>query len=772
MKRASPLPSTFALAFVLAWAFVPAPGVAAQAVQLVGSALNQELAKIFPEIATGYIDLNGNGKADQNPDLSEAVAESRVKDGQLQAQEILDFVVANWRFIPLDRLRAVQATVKATPGAINELIALDFSASLDDAVRKKAAMGETLYLTPSANKEAMGKIAGIITAMATAYRKEGSKSEGEFVASRDALFAMIDKGYALPEDTPADERAILSTAMLNTAMKEQKTNPSKARSAVRALGRLGSADAAPYLTTLAEGSDLQADAIRAIGDIGYKPAVPALAKLVRSSSSPEVRKSALLALGAIGGADGLDAILDLLKPANRAALPKDFTASVAQALAGIAQKGNADTRVQTALKDLAASDDAQVRRAAVAGMGAFVTPAASDALLAILGADKDPAVRVQAVTALGKQKGDGIAPALMKALREKDIDPALKIAAINALGDMPAGGAQALGQIIESLADRNDGVRAAASAALVKLYPANQAALTGALSRSLLASQDDAFLVEGTGLLAVLADPTSVPALLSLLQKPQIDVRRNVAWAFYKIRSASNPRVVDELQKLITNETEAVSVRVNAIRAVGAIGYDSPQANLWQTLVTTVQMRGEKYTALRYHAVWALGRVGAGRAPAIAALARIATREGDVELRKQATSALRDMAVPDKGAIDALAASYPQTEDPELKLLIIEALADMGSDRPGSLAADLVAGKAPLALKRRLLSALAESPDEASATALLDSARDPQLQEFASALLEGYPASFMAALVARRLRAETDKGVITVLKGLDARLSQ
>jgi hypothetical protein len=67
---------------------------------------------------------------------------------------------------------------------------------------------------------------------------------------------------------------------------------------------------------------------------------------------------------------------------------------------------------------------------------------------------------------------------------------------------------------------------------------------------------------------------------------------------------------------------------------------------------------------------------------------------------------------------------------------------------------------------------LAESPDEASASALLDSARDPQLQEFASALLEGYPASFMAGLVARRLRAETDKGVITVLKGLDARLTQ
>ena len=211
---------------------------------------------------------------------------------------------------------------------------------------------------------------------------------------------------------------------------------------------------------------------------------------------------------------------------------------------------------------------------------------------------------------------------------------------------------------------------------------------------------------------------------------------------------------------------------MNAVRAVGAIAYDSPQVNLWQTLVTTAQMRGEKYVALRYYAVWALGRLSAGRPTVIAALARIASRDPDVDLRKQAAAALRDIAVPDRNAIEALSASYAQAEDPELRVLLLEALADMGSDRPASLAGDLLAGKAPLALKRRVIWALAESPDEASATALLDATRDPQLQDFAEALLEGYPASFMASLVTRRLRSETDKGTIVVLKALDARLSQ
>jgi HEAT repeat protein len=771
--------TTFVLAAVFASGFVLAlaPNLYAQSAQPVSSALNQGLAKQFPELASGYIDLNGNGKVDQDSDLNEVVAESRVKDGQLQAQEILDFIIDNWRFLPLEKLRAVRTAVKSSSGAINELIAIDFAGSLDNAISRREEMGDTLYLTPSAYKDAMEKISAIISAMTVAYKKEGAKSESDFVTNRDALFGMIEKGYPLPDDLPEEERATLSTAMLNTVMKEQKANPAKARTAIKTLGRLGSAqaglssEAPPYLMGLIENTDYQIEAIKALGSIGYKQAIPMLSMQIKSSQVSEVRKASLQALGAIGGGDGLDAILDLLKPANRAELPPDFLISIAQALAGIAKKGNADSRVQLALKDLSGSDNPQVRRAATEGLGAFVTPQASETLLAVLNSDKDAAVRTQAVAALGKQKSEAIAPALMKVLREKDLDPALEIAAINALGDMAAG-SQAVTILVDDLAKKDSGVRAAALSALLKLYPANQAPVAGALTRSLTASQDEAFLVEGTGLLAVIAEPSTIPALLTLMQKPLPAVKRNVAWAFYKIRSSSNPRVIDELQKLITNESEPISVRVNAVRAVGAIGYDSPQINLWQSLVTTAQMRGERYASLRYYAVWALGRVGAGKPQAMAALSRIASRDADPELRKQAVIALRDIALPNDAAIAALSASYSKEEDPELKTLIIEALADMGADAGAGLAGDLIASKAPLDLKRRVLSALAQSPDEASAAVLIDASRESELQAFAEALLEGYPSSFMASLVARRLRSETDKEAISVLQSLDARLSQ
>jgi FOG: HEAT repeat len=739
----------------------------------VDSSLNQQLIKIFPELAQGYLDLNGNGKLDANADLNETVPESRVKDGQLQSQEILDFIVANWRFIPLDKLRSTQAAVKSAQGAIGELIAIDFASALDDAVRQRTAMGDTLYLTPAAYKEAMAKLGDIITAMTGAYKKEGQKAESDFVANRDALFAMIEKGYPLPTDIPDDESATLSTAMMNTVMKEQKSSPAKARNAVKALGRLGAIEAAPLLMGLAESGDYQTDAVTALGAIGYKPALPLLARLVKSSASqnPEVGKAALRALGAIGGAEGLDAILDLLKPANRASLGKDSLLSVAEALSGIAQKGNSDQRVQAALKDLAASDDPAVRRAAVAGIGSFATPASSDALLAVVSGDKDPAVRAKAVAALGRQKSDAIAPALMKVLKEKDLDPALAIATMNALGDLPSG-SQAVSILVDELGDKAQGVREAAAAALVKLYPSNQAIVSGALSRSLLASQDELFLGEGSSLLAQLADPTSVASLLTLLQKPLPEVKRNAAWAFYRIKSSANPRVMDELQKLATSENETIPVRVAAVRALGAIGYDSPQLNLWQTLATIAQMRGEKYASLRYYAVWALGKVGAGKGQAIAALARIASKESDVELRKTAVSALRDMASFDQGAEDALVASYGQTDDFELKTLVLEALADSGSDKVPALAGDLVAGGADLAHKRRAMSALAQSTSEAAAAALVDASKDAKLADFAEALLEGYPDSLMSSFVPRRLRTETDKNAISVLEALESHFSQ
>ena len=69
---------------------------------VVDNDLGRKIKAIFPELASGYIDLNNNGSMDRLDDMDEMVPDSRVKDGILQVQEILDFISENYPFF-IDR---------------------------------------------------------------------------------------------------------------------------------------------------------------------------------------------------------------------------------------------------------------------------------------------------------------------------------------------------------------------------------------------------------------------------------------------------------------------------------------------------------------------------------------------------------------------------------------------------------------------------------------------------------------------------------------------
>ena len=748
-----------------------APGFAQVTTKVVDSPLARELVKIFPEIAQGYIDLNGNGKLDQTADLNEAIPESRIRDGQLQTQEILDFIVANWRFIGVDKLKAVQQGVKNATDPLGQLIAIDFSTSLDEAVRRREDMGNTLYLTPSALKEAQSRLGGYIAAMSTAYRTEGLKSETDFTTARDALFAAVAQGYPLPPDLQPDDRSVLAMSCVNIIQTEKGSNPQRTKVAIGILGSIKATEDAEVLVGLASDPAYAVDAMRALGRIGYKPAVPMLARQLASSNSPEVRKAAILATGEIGGAAGLDTILALLKPGAKEALPPELTLAAAEALAGIAESGNGDLRVMNALKLFAASDQGTVRSVAASGLGGFQSQAAVDALLPIVAGDKDPAVRTAAVVALSGERGDAIMPAFLKLLQEKDLDPTLELATIAAVGSNSQG-ALGIPVLVADLGDPKPAIRTAASAALLRLYPANQLPVLGAVTRALSTSSDENLLAAGTALLASFADPTSLPTLLALLQKPQSEVKRNAAWALYRLRNGSNPRVSETLQQLVTNENETMATRINAVRALGVIGYDSPTLNIWQTLVTTAQMRGDKYAMLRLFAVRALGEMGANRPAVLQALAKIVAREPDRDLRLEAMGALQALATPSPEAEKALTEAFALSSgDLEFRLRIVETLADMGAARSVDEGAELLTEQLTTDQRRRLVLALSETPNDSSAADILEAAKDPGAASYAEAVLEGFPRSVIKPLVARRLKLEADKGVLAVLADLDSRFS-
>ena len=252
--------------------------------QVVDSPLTGELKKIFPALSRGYIDLNQNGGIDQNEDIDEVIAESTVKDGLIQGKEILDFIIKNYEFIPLEKLNRVGEILEKTRGAIPELIALQYQSRINDVANKKEeldAMG--LHLTPAARREAMDKMEKLINTMTMAYKKEAGKSETEFIQARDELFTMIERGYPLPETLNQEDSQLIVNIMIHTIIKEAEQNSNQVKASIKTLGRIGDPRAVPVLLgVLADDSsdfDALITAARALGRIGDRAAVPGLARL-------------------------------------------------------------------------------------------------------------------------------------------------------------------------------------------------------------------------------------------------------------------------------------------------------------------------------------------------------------------------------------------------------------------------------------------------------------------------------------------------------------
>ncbi|HEB11953.1 MAG TPA: HEAT repeat domain-containing protein [Spirochaetales bacterium] len=181
--------------------------------QVVDSPLTGALKKIFPALSRGYIDLNQNGGIDQNEDIDEVIAESTIKDGLIQGKEILDFIIKNYEFIPLEKL---------------------------------------------------------INTMTMAYQKEAGKSETEFVQARDELFTMIERGYPLPETLNQEDSQLIVNIMIHTIIKEAEQNSDQVKASIKTLGWIGDPTAVDYLLELLARPELKKESIKALGEIGSR----------------------------------------------------------------------------------------------------------------------------------------------------------------------------------------------------------------------------------------------------------------------------------------------------------------------------------------------------------------------------------------------------------------------------------------------------------------------------------------------------------------------
>ncbi len=737
--------------------------------QVVDNQLGQRLQSIFPEISNGYIDLNGNGEKDRTIELDENVPDSKVKDNIIQVQEILDFLVANYRFIPLQKLVEVQESLKNASGTIPEIIGLTYRDRIEEVIARKRELGETgIYLTPSAREDALATTRSLIATMVHAYKKEGKSFESQFIEARDELFSMIEKGYPFPENLNNEDATVLENSMINTLVNNSGSNPGQARSAIKTLGKLESQTAVPYLIDLLQEEEFKLPTIQALGEIGTQQALDLLTQELEKAASVQEKTVIIGALGKIGGEAGMDRIVSLFPQKEEEAIAEGIEEPALQALLSLAQNGNTNNEIFNIFKRYTRNEDPELRTTAVKGLAYYPGANSGELLIALLKEEKNDKVLSSIIRSLNSVGHSATIATFINMLRDQDVSAEIKAEIVGALGENPEG-PKAIQYIIEHLGSGNNRLRNAVSETLVNLYEIDPKTVSGYVARGLRTSDDETYLTEGTAILATIADESSLPTLLVLLQKPYPEMKKNITWAFYRIRTAPNARIVGELAKLVTSETEPLAVRINSIRALGAMGYDSPQLNVWQTLVTTAKMRGEKYSLLKLFAIQSLGSLDQRNEEVISTLTGIAVRDQDLELKKEAIRSLRKLGIVDRSTAGSLANLFKRNEDTELKILIVEMLGDMGAEETNEPASSILfQPNLDIPKKRRIIYALSKAGTEKDFSLILDAAADSSLQEFIQGVVVDADAAVMQPLIERRLQTESNQEILGMLETLQS----
>jgi len=517
--------------------------------------------------------------------------------------------------------------------------------------------------------------------------------------------------------------------------------------------------------------ELKKESIKALGEIGSSKSLNRLLAELDTEKDKQVKIEIIRSVGKIGGKESISRLTAILKPEGEEQIDQDIQITALGAMVEISAQGHQDKTIQAIFDQYLAMPDPKARVLAIRGLASFKNPAVSRRLLATLNKEVSEEVRIETIKALNNMDYKGTVPAFINLLRSKDTTPAVKIALLTALGNNP-NGQQALPYILENLGAADSKVRDSAGSALIKLYDRFAAQVVGALSKTLLRSEDETYLTEGTAVLARLSDKASLPFLIPLLSSPYPEVKKNVTWALYRIRSAANPRAVDELKRLVKSETETINVRINAVRALGAIRYDSPQLKIWETLLNVVKMREEKYSMLRFFALQALGDLGSAEPEVIDTLLKVANRDPDSEIKKQAASVLKYLSISDPLAENILIRLFKREKDIELRLRVIEALGDMFSQATADIAPALLKAEIPVPLRKRALYALSQIGGERELLMILDTAKDPALNLFVQGILEDSNEEALKKVINRRIKSENNQDILQVLENLQSGLEE
>ena len=406
-------------------------------------------------------------------------------------------------------------------------------------------------------------------------------------------------------------------------------DPEVRQMAAYALGLIGDASARePLLAALADPAPVvKGSAAEALGLLGDA-----------SSAAPIARMAAeVLASGALATLppEELDAARDTPPAAFRLAVYALVRLKSYDALAGVVLDAGGqpkvrwwpiafafqrleDARALPALLTLAKEPHPYTRAFAVKGLGAIKAPAASAALLPLV-TDPNRSVAIEAIRSLARLGEPGAAPALLKIVQAPRAEPHLRLEAVTALGTIRAEGVY--DQLIDVLGDPNPSVRSAAIRSMAQLDPEGfvtvlsgldpdpnwsvRAALASALGglspdaglprlRSMLADPEPKVLPAVLGSIARLKPEDAGALMIEQLKSGDPVVRAAAANAIAELKPAAGPAALTDAYQRSLGDTTYIA-RAAVLAALKAYGRETATPLLTDAL-------GDKDWALRVRA--------------------------------------------------------------------------------------------------------------------------------------------------------------------------
>ncbi len=739
------------------------------------------MLQLFPELSEGYIDLNSNGQLDRFQDMDEKVPESLIQDNTLQVQEVLDFIIDHFRFFTVERLEEIRAAVENAEGDIPEIIAISYGNRLAGAIEDKREFGaDDLYLPPSVLARAQEEMRGYIATMLHSFRKEEGEYARRFSEAREQLFSMMEAGYPLPRIGDADE-SLLASAMIHTIITTGEDDPQRVKAAIRTLGRMQAEEAIPRLESLLDSDEFRIAAAEALGEIGNNTARGILTSALEESSPGQYQNAVIRAVGRVGGAESAELITDLAEAtrssgaegetgdteggAGGAGPDSDKMLTILRAMADLTAQGTRNRDIYQTLSEYLEHPQPDFRRVAAEGIANYGGRNALGLLQPRLSDEQDEEVLITLVQELKDYDEVSVLTSFTSLLDARGTSTRVQEEIITAIG-AHANGPRVVRTVMEYLEHESESVRETTAASITELYEKDARTVVGALSRGVTTSDSELFLEEATAILGELADPASLTALTNMLGSPHDNVRRNATWGLYRIRPTDNARVAGELQTLVNSEAEPIAVRINAVRALGAMGQDSARLEVEKTLATTLKLRSPEYAMLRYFAVRALAELPSLGDESIEALLDTAGSGEPALIRTAALETLTDNGIHLGGRTGTVAGIAQRSEDTEVQRAALRLLGDLGAGETVGVANTLLDTTDSSATRMQIAYALSKVHTEDAVSLLIDIAADEEVGQLAMGLLRDAEAQTVKRVVERRLQTEDDPEVRDVLERL------